>query len=48
MMLAHISLRDQIIKGLLDGDTVEYLLQEKDLSLHKTVHMCQDQEAAKK
>ena len=42
------SLRDQIIENLLDGDTVEYLLQEKDLSLDKTVHMCQTQEAAKK
>ena len=42
------SLRDQIIEGLLDGDTVEHLLQEKDLSLDKTVHMRQAQEAAKK
>ena len=42
------SLHDQIIEGLLDGDTVEHLLQEKDLSLDKTVHMCQAQEAAKK
>ena len=42
------SLHDQIIKGLLDGETVEHLLQEKDLSLDKTVRMCQAQETAKK
>ena len=42
------SVRDQIIEGLLDGDTVEHLLQEKDLSLDKAIHMCQAQEAAKK
>ena len=42
------SLRDQIIEGILDGDTVERLLQEKDLSLDKAIHMCQGQEAAKK
>ena len=42
------NIRDQIIKGLLDGDTVEHLLQEKDLSLDKTIPMCQGKEAAKK
>ena len=29
------SIRDQIIEGLLDGDTVEDLLKEKDLTLEK-------------
>ena len=42
------SLCDQIIEGLLDGDIVEHLLQEKDLSLDKVICMCQAQEAAKK
>ena len=42
------SVRDQIIKGLLDGDTVEHLLQEKDLSLDRVISVCQVQEAAKK
>ena len=42
------SICDQIIEGLLDGDTVKHLLQEKDLSLDKTIRMCQGQEAAKK
>ena len=42
------SLRDQIIKGLLNGDTVEHVLHENDLSLDKTVHIRQAQEAAKK
>ena len=42
------SICDQIIEGLLGGDTVKHLLQEKDLSLDKTIRMCQGQEAAKK
>ena len=42
------NLRDQTIEGILDGDTVEHLLQEKDLSLDKAIRMCQGQEAAKK
>ena len=42
------SIRDQIIEGLLDGDTVEHLLQEKDLSLDRAISVCQAQEAAKK
>ena len=40
------SIRDQIIEGLLDGDTVEHLLQEKDLSLDRAISVCQAQEAA--
>jgi len=41
-------MRDQIIEGLLDGDTVETLLQETDLTLDKIIIKCQAQEAAKK
>ena len=39
---------DQIIEALLDGDTVEHLLQEKNLSLDRAISVCQAQEAAKK
>ena len=42
------NIRDQIIEGLLDSDTVEELLKEKDLSLDKTIATCRAQEAAKK
>ena len=42
------NLRDQIIEGILDGDTIERLLQKKDLSLDKAICMCQGQEVAKK
>jgi len=42
------NIRDQIIEGLLDEDTVEDLLQETDLTLAKAVQKCQAQEAAKK
>ncbi len=42
------NIRDQIIEGLLDGDTVEHLLQEKDLTLDKAISTCRAQEAAKK
>ena len=41
------SIRDQIIEGLTDGDTVEDLLKEKDLTLDKTIITCRAQEAAK-
>ena len=34
------SIRDQVIEGLLDGDTVENLLQEKDLTLKTTIAKC--------
>ena len=37
------NIRDQIIEGLLDGDTVEHL----DLTLTTTITMCRAQEAAK-
>ena len=42
------NIRDQIIEGLLDGDAVEDLLREKDLSLETTISKCRAQEAAKK
>ena len=42
------NIRDQVIEGILDGDTVENLLQVKDLSLDKTIQICQAQKAAKK
>ena len=42
------NIRDQIIEGLLDADTTERLLQETDLSLAKTITICQAQEAAKR
>jgi len=41
------NIRDQIIEGLIDGDTVESLLQEKDLTLDTTITKCRGQEAAK-
>ena len=42
------NIRDQIIEGLIDGDTVEELLQEKDLTLAKTITKCRGLEAAKR
>ena len=42
------SIRDQIIEGLSDGDTIEDLLQESELSLAATITKCQSREAAKK
>ena len=42
------NIRDQLIEGILDGDTVENLLQIKDLTLDKAIQVCQAQEAAKK
>ena len=42
------SIRDQIIEGLIDGDTVENLLREKSLTLDATISRCRAQEAAKK
>ena len=40
------NIRDQVIEGLLDGDTVENLLRE-DLTLVTTISKCRAQEAAK-
>ena len=42
------SIRDQIIEGLRDGDTVEDLLQESELTLTTTVAKCRSKEVAKK
>ena len=42
------NLRDQIIAGLVDGDTVESLLQKKELTLETTIAKCRAQEAAKR
>ena len=41
-------IRDQVIEGLSDGDTVEALLQESDLTLATTIARCRSKEAAKK
>ena len=45
---AQKSIRDQIIEGLNDGDTIEDLLQESRLTLATTITKCQSREAAKK
>ena len=42
------NIRDQIISGLLDGDAVEILLRESNISLATTVDKCRAQEAARK
>ena len=42
------NIRDQLIDGIIDGDTVEDLLQIKDLTLDRAIQVCQAQEAAKK
>ena len=42
------NIRDQVIEGVCDGDTVEGLLQENDLLLAKTVAICRSKEAAKR
>ena len=42
------SIRDQIIEGLLDKDTVEHLLRQQELSLEAAITICRAQEAAKK
>ena len=42
------ALRDQIIEGLQDGDTIQELLQVKDLDLDQAIMKCRGLEAAKK
>ena len=42
------SIRDQVIEGLNNGDTVEDLLQESNLTLATIITKCQSREAAKK
>ena len=44
----NVNIRDQIIEGLIDGDAVETLLREKDLSLQAAMLKCRGQEAAKR
>ena len=44
----HKNLRDQIIAGLVDGDAIEELLKEKNLSLESTISKCRAHEAAKR
>lgn len=42
------ALRDQIIKGLLDGEIIQELLQVKDLTLDQAITKCRGLEAAKR
>ena len=41
------NIRDQIIEGLADGEIIEELLQQSDLSLATTISKCRAKEAAK-
>ena len=40
-------IRDRIVVGLRDADTVEHLLVEKNVSIDKAVELCRAEEAAK-
>ena len=42
------NIRDQIIEGLVDGNTVGDLLQQKDLTQEAAITKCRAQEAAKR
>ena len=42
------NIRDQIIEGTPDGDTIEQLLKQSDLTLEAAIIICRAQEAAKK
>ena len=42
------ALRDQIIEGLQDGDTIQEFLQVKDFNLDQAIMKCRGLEAAKK
>ena len=42
------SIGDQIIEGILDGDTIEHLLQQQNLTLDTAITMCRAKEATKK
>ena len=44
----HKAIRDQIIKGLSDGEIIQELLQVKDLTLDQAITKCRGLEAAKK
>ena len=45
---AQKNIHDQIIEGLIDGITIEDLLQQKDLTLKAAINKCQVQEAGKR
>ena len=42
------NIRDQVIEGVYDSDTVEDLLQENNLTLARAISKCHSKEAAKK
>ena len=42
------NIRDQIIEGTPDGDTIEQLFKQSDLTLEAAITICRAQEAAKK
>ena len=42
------NLRDQIIEGLRDAETIEDLLKENNLTLDNTIARCRSREAARK
>ena len=42
------NIRDQIISGLVDGEVVEDLLKEKNLTLDRALASCRASKAAKK
>ena len=46
-MYSQKSIHDQIIKGLVDGDTIEELLKQQNITLDATITMCRAQEATK-
>ena len=41
------NIQDQVIEGIYDGDTVEDLLQENNLTLARTIAKCHSKEAVK-
>ena len=45
---AQKNIRDQIIEGINDGDTVEHLLRQPNLTLDTAINTCRAQEAAKR
>ena len=42
------NIRDQLIEGNLDGDTIEHLLQQHNLTLDTAITTCRAEEAAKR
>ena len=47
-MCTQKNIRDQIIEGIVEGDTIEHLLQQENLTLATAITSCRAQEAAKK